>query len=878
MFHFNQLNRSEVERFEAPLNKNIVEVCLDDLSVNPTGDPTWTPVHCVMPTRYCEFAERIRNLTVYDDDVWVVTFPKAGTTWTQEMVWLITNGLDYETASKVNVTERSLFLELFAAINAIELPDTISLVEAMPRPRNIKSHLPLALLPKQLWTVKPKIVYTARNPKDVTTSYMHHYRHLHGFQGSQQDYLDGILADKLIWCPQIKHATEFWRIMENHGDHVLFLHFEDMKRNLAEVIRKVCDFFGRSLSDQEIKQLEQHLSFDTMKDNKSVNYDHLVSNVAKAMGREQTDFKYCEFAERIRNFTVFEDDVWIVTFPKAGTTWTQEMVWLIAHDLDYETATRVNLTERSVFLELNTFFTDLEVPDTISLVEQMPRPRHIKSHLPLALLPKQLWTVKPKIVYTARNPKDVTTSYMHHYRHLHGFQGSQQDFLDAILADRLNWCPQVKHATEFWRLAENHRDHVLFVHFEDMKRNMSEVLEKVGGFFGKSLSSGQVERLEKHLSFEVMKDNKFANNQNLVSYLNEAMGRKIPDFRFMRKGQIGSYKDELPEEYVNKLKLAEMSCRTTTCCQRQVTISVPLTALDTRHKMFSYRVIDSQLTTDLHHQQIEIRLNDTSAIPDGQQKRTPAHCVITPTYLDAAERIRNLTVYEDDVWIVTFPKAGTTWTQEMVWLIDHDLDYGTASKVNLLERSVFLELSWVILGCPGDTIQQVEHLPRPRHIKTHLPLAFLPSQLWTVKPRIVYCARNPKDVAVSYMHHYHHLHGFTGPKEVFLDGLLADKVLWCPQVKHALDFWNVRQLDHVLFLHFEEMKKDLTSVLLRVMEFFNKQYNEAQLEQLADHLSFDTMRKNPSANNMALCKGIESISGRKVEFECVYKLVDDSKD
>lgn len=29
---------------------------------------------------------------------------------------------------------------------------------------------------------------------------------------------------------------------------------------------------------------------------------------------------------------------------------------------------------------------------------------------------------------------------------------------------------------------------------------------------------------------------------------------------------------------------------------------------------------------------------------------------------------------------------------------------------------------------------------------------------------------------------------------------------------------------------------------------------------------------------MALCKGIESISGRKVEFECVYKFVNYSKD
>jgi len=27
----------------------------------------------------------------------------------------------------------------------------------------------------------------------------------------------------------------------------------------------------------------------------------------------------------------------------------------------------------------------------------MPRPRYIKSHLPMFLLPDQLWTVKPKV-------------------------------------------------------------------------------------------------------------------------------------------------------------------------------------------------------------------------------------------------------------------------------------------------------------------------------------------------------------------------------------------------------------------------------------------------------------------------------------------------
>lgn len=289
MFRYISLNPDEVKRFETPFNEEFTEVHLNDTSVNPSGDPSWKPVHCIMPAKYRQYADRIRNLTVYEDDVWVVTYLKSGTTWTQEMVWLIDHDLDYKTASAVDLTERSVFLEVVSFVTNIDPGDTISQVEQLPRPRHIKSHLPLALLPKQLWTVKPKIIYTARNPKDVTTSLMHHYKHLHGFKGSTQDFLDGILADKIIYCPLVKHATEFWAV--SHRDHVLFLHYEDMKKNLAQVIRQVCQFFGKSFTPTQLLELEQHLSFESMKANNTANNQTLVKQMEMATG-VSTNFRF----------------------------------------------------------------------------------------------------------------------------------------------------------------------------------------------------------------------------------------------------------------------------------------------------------------------------------------------------------------------------------------------------------------------------------------------------------------------------------------------------------------------------------------------------------------------------------------------------------
>ncbi|KAG8316989.1 aryl sulfotransferase activity protein, partial [Homalodisca vitripennis] len=117
----------------------------------------------LLPTGYSKFAEEILNFEIRDDDVWVCSFPKTGTTWTQEMVWCIANDLDFEGA-KLQHGARFPFLDLEFLVDGVkhsesmisgpEMPrfmaHSIGYIKDTPSPRFIKTHLPYHLLPLQL--------------------------------------------------------------------------------------------------------------------------------------------------------------------------------------------------------------------------------------------------------------------------------------------------------------------------------------------------------------------------------------------------------------------------------------------------------------------------------------------------------------------------------------------------------------------------------------------------------------------------------------------------------------------------------------------------------------------------------------------------------
>lgn len=67
------------------------------------------------------------------------------------------------------------------------------------------------------------------------------------------------------------------------------------------------------------------------------------------------------------------------------------------------------------------------------------------------------------------------------------------------------------------------------------------------------------------------------------------------------------------------------------------------------------------------------------------------YCSLADTFQAVLERVHNFEVREDDVWIVTSTKCGTTWAQEMTWLIMNNFDFAKANEIDLTIRSPFLE-------------------------------------------------------------------------------------------------------------------------------------------------------------------------------------------
>ncbi|XP_035893419.1 luciferin sulfotransferase-like [Anopheles stephensi] len=276
--------------------EDYVLVRCNDYATVPINLPDWAPEPVCLSTRYERIAQTIKNMEVRPDDVWIVTYPKSGTTWTQELIWLVCNGLDFQTAKDVSIDARFPFIDLSGLRDLPEPFNPLRDALEMRSPRFIKSHLPPAFLPNALWTVQPKLVYVRRNPKSVAVSYYHHSVSLHCYNGTLDQFVRSMMNELVYYSPYHKHLIEY---SELRYPNMLSLCFEDMKRDLPGAIRQVCQFFDKSYTDEQIGQLANHLGFDQMRHNAAVNRREWIQyNLQQTNRTDKLDDNDMQFIRR----------------------------------------------------------------------------------------------------------------------------------------------------------------------------------------------------------------------------------------------------------------------------------------------------------------------------------------------------------------------------------------------------------------------------------------------------------------------------------------------------------------------------------------------------------------------------------------------------
>ncbi|CAH0579489.1 unnamed protein product [Chrysodeixis includens] len=242
----------------------------------------------------------------------------------------------------------------------------------------------------------------------------------------------------------------------------------------------------------------------------------------------------------------------------------------------------------------------------------------------------------------------------------------------------------------------------------------------------------------------------------------------------------------------------------------------------------------------------------------------PQKYILSAGYGDHVPEIYNLDVRPDDIWVTTFPRSGTTWLQEIVWLIANNLDFETAKNVSITKRYAYIDYraqrfeirpeskdpSLKALTWTHDDFRTLPNMTSPRYVKSHLPLSFLPPKLLDTA-KVFYIARDPRDVVVSYYFGHKLFRYFDADAAVemkdFWDLFKNDLVMHTPILPHVKEAWLQRDHPNMMFLFYEELQNDVSSVIDKICSFLGKEYTAAQKQQLTEHVNFNNMKKKPIA-------------------------------
>ncbi|OVA11874.1 Sulfotransferase domain [Macleaya cordata] len=204
--------------------------------------------------------------------------PKTGTTWLKALASYIMNctrnndGGGY--VIDENVEDPLLKNHPHELVKTLEcvtyLKNQTPDLSAIPSPRLFHTHLGYNVLLESIKnSTDCKIVYVVRNPNDTFISLWHFMNSartpeqgIFPIEEAFENFCNGVY----IFGPFFDHVLGYWKESLNRPNKVMFIKYEEMKKNPREQVKKLASFLGRPLaSDEEVDKVVWRCSIDRLK-------------------------------------------------------------------------------------------------------------------------------------------------------------------------------------------------------------------------------------------------------------------------------------------------------------------------------------------------------------------------------------------------------------------------------------------------------------------------------------------------------------------------------------------------------------------------------------------------------------------------------------
>lgn len=235
-----------------------------------------------------------------------------------------------------------------------------------------------------------------------------------------------------------------------------------------------------------------------------------------------------------RNFGIYPDDKFLVSYPKSGNTWARFLLANLIYP--HESVSFANLESK--------------IPDVYKLTQSklrcVPRPRILKSH-------EYFDPRYKKVVYIVRDPRDVVISYYHFHRK----EGIIPDgypldrYVTRFVAGDVDAYGSWRENVASWLSTRYGTSSFLLLRYEDMLEQTVCQLTEMAAFLGIARSAEEVSKAVALSCAARMR--RLEKNETDV-WINTKKTRK--DIPFVRNASSGQWQSVLSEKMLGEIESA----------------------------------------------------------------------------------------------------------------------------------------------------------------------------------------------------------------------------------------------------------------------------------------------------------------------------------